>query len=116
MPQYYNRCKVYVLCSLYEGNPKTLLEAMACGCAVVGTNVLGIQEIIRHQENGLLVPEQPEVCLQLPTCCETVDDTVPTNPFVMNLSDIKSPGQLRFHFLTVTLSHKPRVGPHDEIR
>jgi len=61
MPQYYNRCKVYVLCSHFEGNPKTMLEAMACGCAVVGTNVPGIQEIIRHQENGLLVPEQPEV-------------------------------------------------------
>ena len=27
----------------------------------MGTNVPGIQEIIRHQENGLLVPEQPEV-------------------------------------------------------
>ena len=61
MPQYYNRCNVYVLCSHYEGNPKTLLEAMACGCAIVGTNVPGIQEIIQHQENGLLVPEQPEV-------------------------------------------------------
>ena len=38
-----------------------MLEARACRCAVVGTNVPGIQEIIRHQENGLLVTEQPEV-------------------------------------------------------
>ncbi len=57
MPELYNRYPVYVLCSRYEGNPKTLLEAMACGCAVVGTNVDGIREIIRHRETGLLVSE-----------------------------------------------------------
>jgi len=30
---------------------------MACGCAVVGTNVDGIREIIRPRETGLLVSE-----------------------------------------------------------
>jgi len=57
MPELYNCYPVYVLCSRYEGNPKTLLEAMACGCAVVGTNVDGLREIIRHRETGLLVSE-----------------------------------------------------------
>ena len=57
MPEIYNSYLVYVLCSPYEGNPKTLLEAMACGCAVIGTNVSGIQSIISNQENGLLVNE-----------------------------------------------------------
>jgi glycosyltransferase involved in cell wall biosynthesis len=50
----YNSYAVYVLCSLYEGNPKTMLEAMACGCAVVGTDVPGIRSIISHKKNGLL--------------------------------------------------------------
>ena len=57
MPLLYNKYKVYVLCSRYEGNPKTLLEAMSCSCAVIGSNVGGIRNIIRHGENGLLFPD-----------------------------------------------------------
>lgn len=45
---------VYVQPSLYEGNPKTILEAMSCGLPVVGTNVRGIRDIIRDGENGYL--------------------------------------------------------------
>ena len=60
MPELYNSYIVYVLCSQYEGNPKTLLEAMSCGCAVVGTDVPGIREVIRHEETGFLVAEDPD--------------------------------------------------------
>jgi len=57
LPVFYRRCAVYVICSHYEGHPKTLLEAMACGCAIVGTDVPGIREIVAHEQNGLLVTE-----------------------------------------------------------
>lgn len=57
MPYIYNQYDIYVLCSKYEGNPKTLLEAMACGLAVIGTNVPGIRNIISDGINGLLVSE-----------------------------------------------------------
>ena len=57
LPYMYNRCSVYVLCSKFEGNPKALLEAMSCGCAVIGTKVPGIRDVIRHEHTGLLVAE-----------------------------------------------------------
>jgi glycosyltransferase involved in cell wall biosynthesis len=60
MPEIYNDYQVYVLCSHYEGNPKTLLEAMSCGCAVIGTDVPGIREVISHEVNGLLVSEDKQ--------------------------------------------------------
>ena len=60
LPTLYQTHPVYVICSRYEGNPKTLLEAMSCGCAVIGTNVPGIREVIEHEKSGLLVEESVE--------------------------------------------------------
>jgi glycosyltransferase involved in cell wall biosynthesis len=41
--------------------PLALIEAMAAGCAVIGTRVPGVQEIIRDGINGLLCEhEDPE--------------------------------------------------------
>jgi glycosyltransferase involved in cell wall biosynthesis len=54
LPGFLNSCDLFVLPSLYEGHPKALLEAMACGLGVVGTRVAGTREIIRDGENGLL--------------------------------------------------------------
>lgn len=46
---------IYILPSLWEGLPIALLEAMAMGKAVIGSNVDGTSEVIKDQENGLLV-------------------------------------------------------------
>jgi len=54
LPKYYNEYEIYLLVSEYEGNPKTLIEAMACGCSVIGTDVVGINSIITHYDNGIL--------------------------------------------------------------
>ena len=49
-----NKSEIFILPSLYEGCPKTLLEAMSSQTACIGTNVEGINNIIRNRENGLL--------------------------------------------------------------
>jgi glycosyltransferase involved in cell wall biosynthesis len=54
LPALLNRSAVFVLPSLYEGNPKALIEAMACGVPVIGTRVPGIQELLVHRETGYL--------------------------------------------------------------
>jgi len=54
IPIFLNKASVFVICSFMEGNPKALIEAMACGCACIGTNSPGIREIITHNENGIL--------------------------------------------------------------
>ena len=51
---------MFILPSLYEGHPKALLEAMACSRPVIGTDVIGIRELIRHRETGYLCGTSPE--------------------------------------------------------
>ena len=55
LPAIYNKAPVFVLPSIQEGNPKSLLEAMSCGCVPIGTDVIGINNIIKNKHNGLLV-------------------------------------------------------------
>jgi glycosyltransferase involved in cell wall biosynthesis len=54
LPNTMNRCLIYILPSFYEGHPKTLIEAMAAGMPVIGTDVPGIREIIENRKNGML--------------------------------------------------------------
>lgn len=46
---------VYVLPSYREGTPRTVLEAMAMGRAVITTNAPGCRETVSHGVNGYLV-------------------------------------------------------------
>lgn len=48
----YNACDAFVLPSLSENLPNTIMEAMACGVPCVGFNVGGIPEMIDHRKNG----------------------------------------------------------------
>lgn len=49
-------CSVYVLPSYREGTPRTVLEAMAIGRAVVTTDTPGCRETVIDSWNGYLVP------------------------------------------------------------
>ena len=53
---YLAQCSVYVLPSYREGTPKSVLEAMACGKAIITTDAPGCKETVVSGENGFLVP------------------------------------------------------------
>lgn len=54
MAELYASFDAFVLPSLSENLPNTIMEAMACGTPCVGFKVGGIPEMIDHKENGYL--------------------------------------------------------------
>jgi glycosyltransferase involved in cell wall biosynthesis len=54
LPLFFNKSRIFILPSKYEGHPKALIEAMSCGLPCIGSDVMGIKEDIKHMENGYL--------------------------------------------------------------
>lgn len=50
----YKNYKYYISFSLFEGNPKTVLEAMAAGCIPICSNIPSHSEIVKNNFNGVL--------------------------------------------------------------
>jgi glycosyltransferase involved in cell wall biosynthesis len=50
----YASSRVFVSASRYEGWPIAVAEAMASGVPVVGFDVAGVRELVRHGEDGIL--------------------------------------------------------------
>ncbi|MDP4283511.1 MAG: glycosyltransferase [Bacteroidota bacterium] len=50
----YNAADVFVVPSLADNQPTTVMESLCCGTAVVGFDVGGIPDMIMHKENGYL--------------------------------------------------------------
>jgi glycosyltransferase involved in cell wall biosynthesis len=53
----YNAADVFVLPSMQDNLPNTLMEALACGVPCVGFSVGGIPEMIDHRRNGYVARE-----------------------------------------------------------
>ena len=60
MPEFFRSLDVILVTSVGEGTPLPLLEAMACGCYPVTTNVGIVPEVIEHGRNGLIVDPSAE--------------------------------------------------------
>ena len=56
--EYYQQADVFVLPSLWEGFPLTILEAWASGVAVIATKVNGIPVICTDKKNALLISKE----------------------------------------------------------
>jgi len=57
----YKSSSIFLNTSIHSPVPTVLMEAMACGCAIVSTNNCMIPEIIQHGENGLLADTADEL-------------------------------------------------------
>ena len=64
------QAEIYVLSSDYEGMPNALIEAMVMGMPVVSTDCPcgGPGVLIKHEENGLLVPVRDEKVMASSIC------------------------------------------------
>lgn len=63
--RFMSRATVFVLPSLSEGMPNVLLEAMACGCPVIATDVEGgvVRDLLEDGACGVIVPRGDERAL-----------------------------------------------------
>jgi glycosyltransferase involved in cell wall biosynthesis len=58
--EFFRKSDMVVIPSMFEGLPNVAMEAAASGCALVGTKVGGIPEVISEERNGFLVDRKNE--------------------------------------------------------
>jgi glycosyltransferase involved in cell wall biosynthesis len=63
LTELYQVHNIFVLPSIFEGQPLVMIEAAAFGLALVTTNVCGMIDFIKPESNGLLVPVSDEEAL-----------------------------------------------------
>jgi glycosyltransferase involved in cell wall biosynthesis len=75
LPSRLQHADIFVLPSLQEGWPVSILEAMACELPCIATAVGGVPAMIRHASDGLLVPpgDAPALCGALKGLLESPD-------------------------------------------
>ncbi len=68
-------CSVYCLPSYREGTPRTVLEALAVGRAVITTDAPGCRETVIDRSNGFLVPvrDGPALATAMKNLCRDPD-------------------------------------------
>ncbi|NUO08525.1 MAG: glycosyltransferase family 4 protein [Candidatus Brocadia sp.] len=80
LASYYSQSSVFVLNSIQDGFGMVIIQAMACGLAVIATTNTGAENIVRNGIDGFIIPirdvealkekllylyENPEICRQM---------------------------------------------------
>jgi glycosyltransferase involved in cell wall biosynthesis len=63
VPEVLAACDVFALASLWEGNPLSVMEAMAAGLPAVVTAVGGVPELVASEKQGIVVPPGDSLAL-----------------------------------------------------
>ena len=56
LPQFINSLDIYVHATLGETMSTAIMQVMACRMPIIASDVLGVNNMIKHNQNGLLVP------------------------------------------------------------
>ncbi len=59
----YHRCRAAVLSTHYEGLPLVLVDYMAAGCAAIGSDAAGVNDVIEPGVNGWRFPRGDDAAL-----------------------------------------------------
>ena len=77
----YQKYKYFVSTSIFEGNPKTILEAMSAGCIVIVSDIKNHSELIKNGKDGVLFdlknPNLKEIIANL-------DNNIPSSKEISN--------------------------------
>jgi glycosyltransferase involved in cell wall biosynthesis len=74
LPEYYRRADLYVMPSIDEAGPNTIIEALACGTPVVATDKIGVNEFPPADASVLFWPREAD---PLAEALETAIDGLP---------------------------------------
>lgn len=85
-------CDVVVLPSDAEGVPLFLLEGMARGKPVIATRVGGVEEVIRNEEHGLVIPPK-----NVPALAEALERLMEDPTWAKKLGEQGREAHLRMH-------------------
>lgn len=78
LPEYLNTLKLLILPSHAEGLPNIMLEAMACGTPVLVTSVGSIPDVISHNINGYILPDNSPASIAKSILCTLNDPNLHT--------------------------------------
>lgn len=59
LPNYYQKAKILILPSFFEGMSNTVLEAMASGLAIISTDTGGTKELLKN--NGIIIKKKSSI-------------------------------------------------------
>jgi glycosyltransferase involved in cell wall biosynthesis len=79
----YNGASIFVIPSLLEGFCLPGLEAMACGCAVITADNIGVREYVEHNTNGVIVPPNDSRAIA-DAVISLIDDSNQRNHLILN--------------------------------
>ncbi len=82
LSDFLNMADTFVMASLWEGLPNSLLEAMAAGLPIIATKVGGIPEVVDDNENGLLIDPKDSKAL-----AQAIERMISDKEFAMRLSN-----------------------------
>jgi glycosyltransferase involved in cell wall biosynthesis len=85
LPAFLSKGRVFLLTSETEGFPRTIIQAAACGAAIVATNVGDVADVIEHGINGFLVDSYQDIEAFLRYTQILLTDKIKADGFVYNL-------------------------------